>query len=154
MARAPQMTDELFESLLDAVAAGETMRAWSRVSEDRPQQHAVRAWIRRDPNRVKLLDQALELGATALVDDAIDAVDTDVENGSARATIRLKVAGIRSAKQREKQAIELSREAGSGSLLTLEGAVQELMRLYALALARRSGRPLPSSDPQLQELLS
>lgn len=154
MARAPQMTDELFESLLDAVAAGETMRAWSRVSEDRPQQHAVRAWIRRDPNRVKLLDQALELGATALVDDAIDAVDTDVENGSARATIRLKVAGIRSAKQREKQAIELSREAGGGSLLTLEGAVQELMRLYALALARRSGRPLPSSDPQLQELLS
>lgn len=147
------MTDELFEELLDAVAAGETMRAWSRSSSKHPQPESVRAWVRKDPNRRKLLDEAMEVGAAALVDDAIDIVDMDQDNGSARAAIRLKVAAIRSAKQREKQAVELS-NADGGPLLTWEGAVQELLKLYALAVARRGGQELAVESTSVKELLS
>lgn len=148
-----KMTDALFEQLLDAVAAGVTVRAWCRESESHPQPESVRAWVRRDPNRRKLLDGAMEVGAAALVDDAIDLVDRDPENGAQRASIRLKVAAIRSAAQREKQTIEV--EQTGGSVLTLEGAVQELVRLYALALARAGGRlPEPSDNPKIKALLS
>lgn len=146
------MNDDLFEDLLDAVLAGGTIAAWCRV-EGHPCTKTVFGWVAADKNRRARLDGAQEVGAIAMVDDAVDLVDTDAETGQARANVRLRVAAIRNAKMREKQQVQLSNdpEAPIGHM-TFESALTELARLITLAQARAAASA--ALPPSTLELLS
>lgn len=148
------MTDELFEDLIDDIVGGSTIAAWCRIV-GHPSKKTVAKWVSEDKNRRTRLDGALEVGAIVMVDDSVDIVDEDPENGQARANVRLRVAAIRNAKMREKQQVQLSNDPENpvSTHLTFEAALTELARLYTLAQARAAAAAADLS-PATKELLS
>lgn len=146
------MTDELFEDLLAEVASGTPVSSWIRSDRSHPTKATLMKWIRADPNRRKLLDEAYTLGAESMVDDAVDAVDTDSDYGAQRAAVRLKVAAIRNAKMREQQQLTIAGDKDNPIGLSPEAALQQLLALYALAKARAGTLPV-TAPPTVLELL-